>query len=119
MKQFLIFAVILLATLSMVNAAPLHKRETQFVYCTERPGTKQPDLIQSVKIDPDPIVAGKNGTFTIHTTLTRDITTEDKFIIEFQDIDGKNLLGEPSFFNISKPVPAGQIFETTQTIGTP
>src|SRR5688572_13874595 len=118
MKQFLIFAVILLAMLSMVNAAPHHKK-TKFGKCPRQPkAQKQPDLIKSVTINPDPIVVGKDLTFHISTTLTSDITSEDELAIGFYDYNG-DLLQEQSNFSISGHIPAGDEFKVKISIGTP
>src|SRR5688500_11194931 len=67
MKRSLIFAIILLATLSMINAIPhqLHKRVTTFVPCPE--GSLN---VISVQLQPDPPVSDSTLTIMITGTLT-------------------------------------------------
>ncbi|CAB4388258.1 unnamed protein product [Rhizophagus irregularis] len=70
MNRNFIFVFILLATLSMVNAIPLHKRATVFGKCPPIPGLPtQPEEI-SVSISPDPVVPGQTDTFTVSGKLS-------------------------------------------------
>ncbi|RGB36399.1 hypothetical protein C1646_758124 [Rhizophagus diaphanus] len=74
MKQNLIFIVILLATLSMVNAIPyyqLDKRATMFGPCPEGPQGTLPAL--TVTLQPDPPVPGQNCTATVTGTIDSGI----------------------------------------------
>src|SRR5688572_24251603 len=99
MKRFLAFAFIWLVTLSMINAAPLQKRETQFGKCPTIPKIpKQPDPI-TVSVSPDPVTPGTNEIFSISAKLLSTITTDDKIVIEFADLLG-NFLDTPSAFDI-------------------
>ncbi|CAB4376394.1 unnamed protein product [Rhizophagus irregularis] len=68
MKQNLIFVVILLVTLSMVNAIPLDKRATTFGPCPE--GSLP---ILAVTLQPDPPVPGQNCTVTATGTIDSGI----------------------------------------------
>ncbi|RIA81333.1 hypothetical protein C1645_837173 [Glomus cerebriforme] len=70
MKQNLIFAVILLAILSMTNAISLHKRKTEFSNC----GGPALDV---TAMTPDPIQAGKNVTFNISGNFSEHPITSD------------------------------------------
>ena len=97
MKQNLILVVILLATLSMVNAIlhQLHKRATTFGPCL----TGSPNAI-SVSIQPDPPVAGGTEIFTVSGTLkTGSITTGSKLVVFTLDSNG-NILGDTAIFDI-------------------
>src|SRR5581483_11882739 len=92
MKQNHIFVIILLATLSMVNAIPyqFHKRATTFVPCL----TGSPNEI-SVGIQPDPPVRGSNNIFTISGTLkTGTLSAGSKLVIAAIDNTGSPL-GDP------------------------
>ena len=54
MSRIFILAFVLFATLFAVNAAPLVKRETQFLPCPNLP----PDVAPlDVKMTPDPVVS--------------------------------------------------------------
>src|ERR1043165_687473 len=91
MNRNFIFVFILLAVLSMVNAIPLQKRETEFGKCPPIPKLpSQPDPI-SVSISPDPVVPGQNDTFPVSGTLSKEITPEYKLEIAFGDLTGKIL----------------------------
>src|SRR6266516_3365988 len=84
MKQNFVFALILLTTLSIVNAIPhqLHKRTTEFDACSNLP-PETPVL--DVTISPDPVVPESKDKFTISGTLTQDITDGIKLYIAFVD----------------------------------
>ncbi|RGB31345.1 hypothetical protein C1646_764192 [Rhizophagus diaphanus] len=71
MKQNLIFVVILLVTLSMVNAIPYYqfdKRAITFEQCPV--GTQFPI---TVSLQPDPPVLGQDCTFTVTGTIDSGI----------------------------------------------
>ncbi|CAG8565149.1 9820_t:CDS:1, partial [Scutellospora calospora] len=75
--------------LSIVNAIPhqLHKRTTNFGKCTLPPKAPTPDLL-TVTISPDPVVPGKNDTFTVNGKLTKPITSSDELVIVFANTSG-------------------------------
>ncbi|RIA84121.1 hypothetical protein C1645_742573 [Glomus cerebriforme] len=114
MNRNFIFAFILLATLSMVNAIPLQKRAAQFLPCPISPA---PDLL-SVKINPDPPIAGKSESFTISGKLHEDITPATLLAIAFGDVSNPPNPLEPPFVmpacggkgELSCPVKAGTSF---------
>src|ERR1043165_3081917 len=84
MNRNFIFVLVLLATLSMVNAIPhqLYKRTTTFGPCSKAPpGTVTVD----VKLSPDPVVAGQTDTFTITAKFTEDVVTGTQVIVAFAD----------------------------------
>src|SRR5438045_4974320 len=85
MKQNLIFAFILLATLSMVNAIPhqLYKKSTKFEECPN-----VGDAVLNVSLSPDPVVAGQPDSLNVYGKLEKELTFFHKLVIEFADIDG-------------------------------
>jgi hypothetical protein len=114
MKQNIFFAVILLTTLSIVNAFPhhqLHKRATVFAPCP----TGSPTPL-TVTIQPDPPVAGGTLMFTISGTPASEITPGSMFVIQAFDNTGA-ALGEPATVDFctiqgvpSCPLPAQTAF---------
>ncbi|CAB4394653.1 unnamed protein product [Rhizophagus irregularis] len=86
MKQNLIFIVILLVTLSMVNAIPYYqfdKRATTFEQCPT--GSQFPI---TVSIQPDPPVLGQDCTFTVTGTIDSGINPGTTLLISL--VDGAN-----------------------------
>src|SRR5688572_27474953 len=126
MKQFLAFAFILLVTLSMVNAGPLQRRETQFGKCLHIPKLpEQPEPIE-VSISPDPVVPGKPDTFTITATLKKPITPDYIIVITFADVASSQgqLLADPAMLDICTgetkcPIEPGTKFSTTGQVTPP
>ena len=97
MKRNFIFVLILLATLSMVNAIPLEKPKnlTEFVKCEKDIGENS--ALLTVKLLPDPLVPGKNDTFTVSGNLSGEITQITMLFITFT-ADGKDI-GSRSIFS--------------------
>jgi hypothetical protein len=131
MKQSLIFVVILLVTLSMVNAIPhqlqqLHKRVTTFSACP----SGSPNSL-TVTLQPDPPVAGQPEIFTISGTIdTGTLDVGSSITIQALDDGGKpigtvyryRLCEQPgskcpySSFSTIIRVPMGSPLPTTYTI---
>src|SRR5438045_1354240 len=82
MNRNLIFAFILLATFSIVNAIPpqLHKRATIFEPCPD--GTP----LEVTEVVPDPIVPGAKVTFSISGTLPEAIAMGSALGVLFVDV---------------------------------
>ena len=79
MKRNFIFALILLATFSMINAVRFYKRETKFGPC---PLIYDPKIVQlNATFNPDPIVVGQNLDITISGKLNVDIPENSPNII--------------------------------------
>src|SRR5437764_33266 len=116
MNRNFIFVFILLAALSMVNAIPLQKRTTEFGKCPPIPGVPvQPEQI-SVSISPDPVVPGKDDTFTVSGTLHKEITEDYKLVIGFADLTGKTY---GVFVEDLPPTKPGAPFKVTVTEQVP
>ncbi len=112
MNRNFIFVFILLATLSLVNAIPLQKRTTNFGKCPPIPKIPiQPDTI-SVSISPDPVVAGKDDTFTVSGTLSKEITENHKLIIGIANLKGQTI---QVFVEDVPPTKPNTKFEVTKT----
>ncbi|GBC03026.1 hypothetical protein RclHR1_04940006 [Rhizophagus clarus] len=118
MKHNLAFLVILLATISMINAVP-HKRATQFGPCTDY-GVPPP--VSTVTINPDPPTAGASLSINVSGTAASPINQGVIISVAFLDAN-YNLLGTASIQDfcsqagISCPVAAGASF-TVPTITT-
>jgi hypothetical protein len=92
MKQNYIFVLILLATLSIVNAIPhqLYERDTTFAPCY----TGSPNIIK-VSVEPDPPPANGTMILTISGTLkTGIISTGSRLVLKAIDEAGK-LVDDP------------------------
>jgi len=123
MKQTIIFAFILLAALSMVNAIPLHKRETEFFQCPK--GSQ----IEDVTISPDPPESGKNVNFKISGTAEETIPEGSTLFIAFVNLDSTpdapKFIGEPFSAQVCDgdkfkcPVGQGSTFEKSVDIAAP
>ena len=121
MNRNLIFTiiVILLATLSMVNAIPhqLHKRATTFVPCT----TGSPNKL-AVSIQPDPPVPNGQLLVTVSGTLTTGtIAAGSKIIYQAFDNTGAPLsdqLSSDICSGATCPLEAGTSFSITNKFQT-
>ncbi|CAG8661521.1 3478_t:CDS:1, partial [Scutellospora calospora] len=100
------------------NAIPhqLHKRTTAFGDCTLLPGVPTSDLL-TVTISPDPVVPGKNDTFTVNGKLTKPITSSDTLVIIFE----KSLPDPPirigNYFIAQ--IPTGTTVNVTENVPVP
>jgi hypothetical protein len=97
MKQTLIFVVILLATLSMVNAIPyyhLNKRAATFGPCAQ----EAPFPI-TVSFQPDPPVSGQDCTFTVTGAINSGINAGAKLVVIYLD-SGNIPINEPTIIDI-------------------
>jgi hypothetical protein len=118
MKQTFIFAIILLATLSIVNATPLHKRATTFVICP----SGSPNTV-TVSIQPDPPVSNSNLIITVSGTLTTG-TINTGSLFSFQAIDSSGTADTPvtvdicSASGITCPIATGDSFSIVNTVPT-
>src|ERR1700722_4465145 len=74
------FILILLVTLSIVNAIPhqLYKRTTTFGPCQGVP-------FINVTISPDPVIIGQDITFDVSGRLNEDVPTNPEMYIHFDD----------------------------------
>jgi hypothetical protein len=111
MNQNFVLILVLLIMLSIVNAIShqLHKRETKFGPCEDFP-------VLDVSVSPDPIVAGKNATYTISGILKKDITDAYQLSILYY-VDGAEGGNNQNFdicTEIKYPVKAGTKFEMKQ-----
>uniref|UniRef100_U9UJ63 Phosphatidylglycerol/phosphatidylinositol transfer protein n=1 Tax=Rhizophagus irregularis (strain DAOM 181602 / DAOM 197198 / MUCL 43194) TaxID=747089 RepID=U9UJ63_RHIID len=70
--------VSLLATLSTVNTIPhqLYNRTNTFGPCSKAPPET---VLLNVVLSPDPVIAGKNDTFTIDAKFNVEVTTSTKY----------------------------------------
>ena len=120
MNRNFVFALILLTTLSIVNAIPhqLHKRTTGFGACANLPSDTP---VLNVILSPDPVVSESTDTFTVSGTLKQDITDAFNLYIAFTDDNGNILSSD--IVNICKevacPVKAGTPYSTTQSVYVP
>ena len=106
-RNFILSVLVLLATLSMVNAIPnqLYKRATIFRQCYDK---YLPEIIVlQVAISPDPVVAGQNDTFTITGTFRDEITTGHKVAVQFVNPPHVTLFYEELCNYTKCPIPAG------------
>lgn len=97
MKQNYIFVIVLLATLSIVNAFPhqLQERDTTFVPCP----TGSPNPIK-VTVHPDPPPVTGSFVLNISGTLKNGaITTGSKLVVKAVGDDGK-LLDDPLVYDM-------------------
>src|SRR3954454_3609530 len=90
-----LFVFVLLATLSIVNAIPFHKRATAFEKCPIE--TASP---LTVKVTPDPLVAGETSKFDISGTLAVAPSEGSNLVVLFFDPDTKALVGVPTTSDI-------------------
>jgi hypothetical protein len=116
MKQTFIFAIILLTTLSMVNAFPhqLDKRATTFVTCP----SGSPNQI-NVSIQPDPPVSNSSLLITVSGTLTTGtIDAGSQFV--FRVLDDSGAKGDPYTMDIciTCPMTTGTSFSIVNNIPT-
>jgi hypothetical protein len=120
MKQTFIFAIILLTTLSMVNAFPhqLDKRATTFVTCP----SGSPNQI-NVSIQPDPPVSNSSLLITVSGTLTTGtIDPGSQFV--FRVLDDSGAKGDPYTMDICTakgitcPMTTGTSFSIVNNVPT-
>jgi hypothetical protein len=120
MKQNFIFAIILLATFSMVNAIPyqLHKRATTFVPC---PSGSQNSI--TVTIQPDPPISNGELLITVSGTLTSGtIDTGSQFVFQAFNKAGEG--GTPTTVDICSksenicPIVTGNSFSIVNKVTT-
>lgn len=120
MNRSLVFALILLITVSIVNAIPhqLHKRTTSFGACSNVPSDTP---VLSVTLSPDPVVQEQTDTFGVSGTLKQDITDGYNLYIAFVDDNGNIISSD--IVDICKevtcPVKAGTPYSTTQDVYVP
>ncbi|KAF0562512.1 hypothetical protein F8M41_000020 [Gigaspora margarita] len=114
MKNF-IFASILFALLLAVNAAPfqLNKRAITFGACKIEPPV---DLLE-VKIGNDHPTFGKNESFDVSGTLTKNDITKGKTVLQigYGDSYG-NLIAEPYIQNFNDSIKAGTPFNISASV---
>lgn len=121
-----LYVFILLATLSIVNAAQLHKRDTKFGPCPIEGGSGDVTLLD-VKLSPDPIAPGKSLDVTISGKLPVDIPAGDPDkAVEVAFLDSAYTpIVDPFSVNfcdskgIKCPVPKGTEFSTVVTVQVP
>jgi hypothetical protein len=106
---------ILLATLSIVNAIPFHKRDTTFVPCPGDP----PKNPLTVSVVPDPLVPGQNATYSVSGVLDPPADTGSLLIIRFYD-SAEQEIGEPFVMDLcaTNTCPLSNI-ETTAEVPVP
>jgi hypothetical protein len=117
MKRTFIFALILLAAFSKVNAF------TAFAECLlDDPNT----VALYVKINPDPVVPGKTVEVTLSGKLKVDVPAEPNIVIEVAFLNPYHeLIAEISTAvfcrasNINCPLKAGTEFSTVTIVGVP
>ncbi|CAG8770232.1 15004_t:CDS:1 [Dentiscutata erythropus] len=84
MNRNLIFTFILLIALSVTNAIPLEKRSTDFTFgCVD--GFRNPIDAINASVSPDPVISGKNVTFSVSGTLSHKINKNGRILISFFD----------------------------------
>jgi hypothetical protein len=116
MKQTFIFAIILLATLSIVNAAPFHKRATTFAPCP----AGYPNQIK-VLVSPDPPAIEAGTLVTITGTLTSGtLTAGSQVFIGAMDTNSQDI-GTPLITDFCSaeglcPVSTGDSFTVVKSI---
>ncbi|RIA86394.1 hypothetical protein C1645_740887 [Glomus cerebriforme] len=120
MNRNFIFVFFLLATLSMINAIPLQKRESKFLPCPVDP----PPTPLTVSMTPDPPVSGKDVSFTITAKLDKDVDSKTIFGIGFADASGP--LAQPTISPACDgegepkcPIKAGTEFTLKPTVQAP
>ncbi|PKY47877.1 hypothetical protein RhiirA4_463267 [Rhizophagus irregularis] len=108
MNRNLIFAFILFATFSIINAVPhqFRKRETAFYEC----GTSDP---LHVIVSPDPPVSEQPATYTVSSTLSNDITAGKTILEIIYDEMSDQYLDEPFIQVFTDSYKAGTPFNTT------
>jgi hypothetical protein len=106
---------ILLATLSIVNAIPFHKRDTTFMPC---PGDSSKSPL-TVTIAPDPLVPGQTARYTVSGALDPPADSDSRLVIRFTDT-AKQPIGESFVMDIcaAYTCPLSNI-ETTLDIPVP
>ncbi|CAG8608071.1 1737_t:CDS:1 [Acaulospora colombiana] len=123
MYRNFIFALILLATLSIINSTPIlhEKRGIEFRKCNGYPKNSTPPLL-NVKVTPDSIEPGKNLTFDISGSVDFDIPAGTYLNI---------ILFVPSQFGYIQafdmdlcsdtqcPIKAGTVYSTTRKLTMP
>uniref|UniRef100_A0A1D1YNV8 Putative Lon protease n=1 Tax=Anthurium amnicola TaxID=1678845 RepID=A0A1D1YNV8_9ARAE len=114
MNQKFIFAFILLATFSMVNATPhqFRKRGSLFNACSTTQATQANTLSFNsfnVTINPDPLVAGAVESFNVFGTLNSDTSSSTQLVILFTD-SYQNLLAPPYIQQVNTPIKSGTQF---------
>ncbi|CAG8592096.1 16694_t:CDS:1 [Funneliformis mosseae] len=82
-----------MAVISTANAIPHQpqKRTTHFEKCNFI--DPLPTLL-NVKLNPDPVVSGKNDTFNVSGTLDTDITEITGLLIQYVDPETKKTVGD-------------------------
>jgi hypothetical protein len=111
-----LFVFILLATLSIVNAIPLHKRALTFEKC---PGLSASPL--TVKATPDPLVPGGDSTFDISGELAAPPSKGSNIVVLFYDPAKQAIVGEPTTSDVC-PVTddcTGTDFTTSLAVKVP
>lgn len=107
MNRNFIFVLVLLVTLSTVNAIPhqLYKRTTTFDECPKAPsGT----VLLNVVLSPDPVVAGQTDTFTITAKFNKDVDANAQIVAAFADPDVIEPIFQDDICKYTKcPVPSG------------
>ncbi|KAF0552795.1 hypothetical protein F8M41_021037 [Gigaspora margarita] len=117
MKNF-IFASILFALLLTVNAAPfqLNKRAITFVSCDLHFPV---DLIE-VKIGTDHPEFGKNVSFDVSGTFTKNDITKGETILQIEyGYSNGSLIADPYFQNFTDSTKAGTPFNISAQVPTP
>ncbi|CAG8500893.1 2009_t:CDS:1 [Cetraspora pellucida] len=112
-----LFLLVALFVTNAVNAAVPKKRPTptRFDVTCQVNGTDVEKI--KARLNPDPVVAGKNVTFSISGLLSRDIAANGTVLIGFQDVVGFNI-GDGA----SAPVPptkAENVFSVDATLEAP
>lgn len=109
MNRIFVFAFILFATLSIVNA------KIKFGKCGGPPGSVWPVLL-NVKATPDPIEPGKNVTFEVSGKLDDfDIPQGTYLYVIF----ASNFYSTNICLDTSCPIKAGTTYSTTVTLTAP
>jgi hypothetical protein len=126
MKQTIIFAFLVLVTLSMVNAVPhglrLDKRETKFLECPK-------GAHLNVKVSPDPPVSGQNGIFDVSGKPNEAVPQGSEIVIVFVDTDSSpenpDFIGEPFVAQLCDdqdakcPIESGKSFSKKVAVRNP
>ena len=105
MNRNFIFVLVLLATLSMVNAIPhqFYKRTSNFGPCPKAPPEA---TVLDVKLSPDPVIAGKTDTFTITGKFKGEVTTKTKVVVDFFASQAEPFIDDACKYTTC-PVPPG------------
>ncbi|RIA96982.1 hypothetical protein C1645_814633 [Glomus cerebriforme] len=121
-RNYLIFVVILLTTLSIINAVyvPLRKRATDFTNCSANI-TSSFDLVSNA----NPPASGTFGLVSLTVNQIPKDIEKVKFTTDLQDPDGKSLKGFPVdadgcvFVGVKCPIQAGSRFSVTYPVDIP